>query len=760
MSRRRTGDAGSAWPDGPVMRLCRGLLRLAARSVPLLRRESWLEEWEAELWTLHSRGGRRVTLLRFAVDAIGEARWERREDEGAMGGLAQDLRYAWRRLTRNPGFTLVVVLVLALGIGANTVLFGALKAALLDGPPYPEADRLVTIDLLLQQRAAVPADTMPWSWPKFELMRDNQQTMEDLAGWVAQTNTVTGEGPAQRVGVEYVTSGYFDLLGVAARAGRVFGPSEENPSMAVVLSYGFWQSRFGGDRAVLGRTLMVEGVSLEIIGIAPESFSGLSGSADLWVPVSAIPAIRGPRRLQLAWAHWLTGIGRLADGITLGQARLDGERMGGLLTAAFPDPSGGGAHGVTMVPLQAARVNPVTRQAIAAVSVAGLLLLLIACGNVAGLMVTRVTAQRGDTMVRAALGAGRGRLLRESLVESLMLAGAGGALGLLLAFAGRNGIGAAAAAVLDLAGTRGMRFLSPESIGVNAPVLLAGLGLALLTGLVAGIVPARVATRFDLGADLRAGRGAVGRRAARNAGRSILVAAQLAFTVVLLAGAGLMAASFSRLSSIDIGFTNSDVLAVTYDFGPGSTAEAVRTFESEVTERAAALPGVTAVAIAPCPPLAGRCEVVGLRRVDDQPPIDYGDMNVGLLAYAVSDDYFRTLGIPVREGRTPGPEDGPGAPSTSHVPRRQRRTARCSCRRSAIRTHWHRRSERWWPVSIRTCRSSRSGRWQSSRPLQRRAPGPCWVCWPRSQPSACCFPRSASMEWSPGPSPDGHAKWD
>jgi putative ABC transport system permease protein len=403
-------------------------------------------------------------------------------------------------------------------------------------------------------------------------------------------------------------------------------------------------------------------VPLEIIGVLPEGFAGVSGGADVWLPMAAITTISGPRRLQLAWAHWLRVLGRLSDGQTIEQARAEGERLGASLTEAFPDPSGGGAHGVTMVPFLSARVNPVARLSVAAASAAAVLLLLIACGNVAGLMLARATANRGDAVVRAVLGAGRGRLLRESLIESLMLAGAGGALGLLIAFAGRDVVAVAAASALDLRGSRGIQFLSHESMSVDGVVLASGIVIALLIGLLTGLLPARHVSRFDLSGDLRGGRSAVGGRSRRDPGRSWLVAAQLALTLVLLAGAGLMAASFARLSAVNVGFRNESVLAVAFDRGPGGTADEVRAFEATLLERASALPGVRSAAIAPCAPLAGRCEVAGLRQVDDQPPIDYGDMDVGLVTYAVSDGWFETLGIPTIAGRTFDGTDRRGSP--------------------------------------------------------------------------------------------------
>lgn len=661
MSRRPAGSgSGASWPRDPVLRLCRHMLRFAAGRLGPLRRTEWLAEWEGELWALHARGVTRWGLLRFAIDGIGEARWEKRLEEGLMGGIVQDARMTLRRLAKSPGFAGIVILVLALGIGANTALFGALRAALLNSPPYPDPDRIVTLDLLFRTEPGSPPDTMPWSWPKFEAMREDIASVNQVAGWVQATNSLTGDGLPTRVSVEYVTPAYWELLGVRASVGRLFGEAEAvpGPGLVAVLSDGLWRTRWGGDPSAVGQTLTLDGVTLEIVGVAPAGFEGVSGAAELWVPVSGIAAIRGPRRLQLAWAHWLNGLGRLAPGTTLEQARAEGELLGAALTEEFPDPSGSGEESVTMVPFMAARVNPVARLAVSAVAVAGFLLLLIACGNVAGLLLARAGARRVDSAVRVTLGAGRGRLLRETLMESLFLASAGGALGLLLAVAGRNLIAVAARTALDLNGTRGLQFLATDSMTVDTTVLAVGVGFALLTGLLTGLLPARSVWRSEPGIVLRGGRTPVGRTPAAGSVRAILVGTQLALTLVLLSGAGLMAASFARLTSVDTGFTNGNVLALTFDRGPGVSSGESRVFEATLIERAEAIPGVRRAAIAPCAPLTGRCEVVGLRELDGIAPAS----PVPLLAYPVSEAYFETLGIAVSEGRVFVAADGPGSP--------------------------------------------------------------------------------------------------
>ncbi|HEX7049828.1 MAG TPA: ADOP family duplicated permease [Longimicrobiales bacterium] len=611
-----------------------------------------------------------VERVRRELTALNR-RWERsRRLKDAVALLGDDVRHALRRLRRTPGFAAVVVLVLGLTIGANTAIFSALKAALLAEPPYPARERLVVVDLLMRGAGGAPADTMAWSYPKFELVRERLGALESMAAYWRATATLTGAGDAARIGVEYVSPSYFELLGVRPLLGRTFAAGEEPPAPGAValLSHDVWATRFGGDPGVVGRTITLDGASLEVVGVLPRGFEGVSGAADLWVPMAGIATVQGPRRLERPQAHWHRAFGRLRPGTTLEAARAEAATLGHALDEAYPLPPGDGTHGVTMVPMLRARVNPLTRLAVSAVAAGAAILLLIACGNVAGLLLARASARRADVAVRAALGAARGRLLRESLLESLLLAAGGGALGLLLALIGERLVAHAVSATLETSGSRNLEFLNPDALAVDGSVVAAGIGLALLTGLLFGLLPARVGSRPDLTRDLRAGgRAEVGAGRTRGArGRAVLVAAQLALTLPLLAGTGLMAASFARLSALGVGFTNDAVLTLSFDHGPGRAPDQDRAFEAALLERVSALPGVDGAAIAPCAPLAGRCEVLAVRRIDDGPPAEHGEMD-GILAYAVSDDYFRTLGIPLRAGRTFTPEDRDGGPPVAVV---------------------------------------------------------------------------------------------
>lgn len=584
-----------------------------------------------------------------------------------MGGLASDVRLALRRLARSPGVTFVTISVLGLGVGANTALFSALEAALLGAPPYPDADRIVLVDMLLQSRADAPADTMPWSYPKFRIAREQLGSLDVLAGYAPGTVTLTGAGPASRLGVEYVTPAYLEVLGARPELGRLLSRDEEAPAVAAValLSHDFWVSRLGGDPGVIGRSLSLNGASMEVVGVLERDFRPLTGSVELWLPVSALPLVMGPQRLERPWTHWLRAVGRLRPGVTLEQAREDAAPVGRALTSAYPDPDGGGAHDVTMVPFLRARVNPVARAAVTAVSAGALLFLLIACGNVASLLTARASRRRADVAVRAALGASRRRLVREQLIESSILAGAGGVLGLAIAVAGQRLVAAAVGYALDTSGTRSLQFLDPDRLGLDAGMLLLGMALALGTGLAFGVLPAWSAARVHPGGHLRASAGATtGRRdaASRDTGTAVLVALQLALTLVLLTGAALMGTSFAHLAGVPAGFDNTQVLTVAFDRGPSASPDQDRAFMAALLERLESLPGVTRAAAGTCPPLAGRCEVLGLRQIDDQPPMDYSEMS-GVLGYTVTEGYFETIGVPTLEGRTFGPTDrGEDAP--------------------------------------------------------------------------------------------------
>ena len=635
-----------------------------------------LEERADEL--VAERGLERADALREARRAFGDlesvrnamrsesrGRVRRLRVSGALRGIGQDVRLAARRLRMRPGFALVAVLVLGLGIGANAAVFSVLEAALLQPPPYPEPDRLVMIDLVNPNGDA--SGPMPWSYPKFDLVRRALRTVEPVAGYSPSMLTLTGAGDARRLEIEYVSPSYFPLLGIDALRGRIFGAGEERIGDAgvVLLGESLWRASFGADPLIIGRAVTLDGAALEVIGIIPSRFRGLSGSAEAWVPFAGIATIRGARRLELSSAHWLYAVGRLRAGTTMEHARADAAQAAATMREAFPTRGDWDPREIGMEPLARARVNPVTRLAVVAVSLGAGLLLFIACANVSALLLVRASGRQGELALRGALGASRWRLVRESLVESLALALAGGALGLALAFAGQRAIGIAVGHALDTSGSRDLQFLDPSALSVDGSVMLAGVAAALILGVAFGLVPAIAAARSRLtGALAGAGRGVVREGRSRPAfARTVLVSAQLALTLVLLSGAALMAASFARLSGLDPGFAERDVLALTFDRGARHEAAALLVFEQAMLERVAALPGVRSAAVAPCAPLTSPCEIVAVQGIDGTalPP---QTESARAIAYAVSDRYFPTLGIAVLAGRSFAPEDGPSATPT------------------------------------------------------------------------------------------------
>ena len=632
-----------------------------------------LEERADEL--MESRGLDRADALREARRAFGDIRGVRdamrTESRGrarrvritsGLRGLSQDVRLAVRRLRTRPAFTLVAILVLGLGIGANAAVFTVLEAALLQRPPYAEPERLVMIDLVSPDgESGAP---MPWSYPKFDFVRAQLRSVDPVAGYSPGMLTLTGAGDARRLAVEYVSPSYFPLLGIDPVRGRVFGEREERIGDAgvVLLGEALWRFGFGADPAIVGRTVTLDGAALEVIGIIPSRFHGLSGGAEAWIPFAGIATIRGPRRLELPSAHWLHAVARLRPGVTLEQARVDASLAAAAMRESFPPRGDWDPREIGLEPMMSARVNPVTRLAVSAVSIGAALLLLIACANISALLLVRASARRGELALRGALGASRWRLVRESLVESMLLALAGGAFGLGLAFVGRRMVAGAVRYALDTSGTRELQFLDPGALAVDGSVILAGIVAALALGLAFGLVPALAAARARLSAALQGtGRGAV-RDASSRAGfaRVVLVGGQLALTLVLLSGAALMGASFTRLSGLEAGFANRDVLALTFDRGTRHDAAEARAFEQAMLERIAALPGVQGAAVAPCAPLTAPCEIAAVQHIDDAPPRD--EASARTIAYAVSDDYFRTLGVPLRDGRTFDAAHGPGAP--------------------------------------------------------------------------------------------------
>jgi predicted permease len=558
---------------------------------------------------------------------------------------------ALRRLLRTPGFTLVVLLTLALGIGANTAVFSAVNAVLLRPLPYREADRLVVVDHHYPSLKGLLAGV---SAPGFADYRDRVRVFEGVAAQTGWGPNLTGAGEPERLAGARVSAQYFAVLGVAPALGRALRPDEDAPGRerVVVLADGFWRRRFGADPSIVGRTLLLDGERHEVVGVMPPGFRDvIDRTAELWRPLALPPEsyVDGGRTNE-----YLFMTARLRPGVTLDQARAALRTVAEQLKRAYPDayPPDWTLAATALRDKGTGGIRPALLVLLAAVGC----VLLIACANVASLMLARAASRTREVAVRTALGARRAHLLRQSLSESLLLAGGGGVLGLL--------VGAL--------GVRALVALSPErfpaaDMRLDAAVLAFATFVTVLTGLVFGLVPVLQQPARGLRDTLQEGsRGAAGDRHGQ-AARRTLVVAEVALALVLLAGAGLLIKSFARVQGVDPGFAPAGVLTATLDLPAATydTGERQRAFVDALLARLEATPGVEAAGATSALPF-GRgggtrsFSVEGVQLPPDQPQ-PWGDYRT------VSPGFFRTLRIPLRAGRLFTEADGPGAPPVAVV---------------------------------------------------------------------------------------------
>ncbi len=558
-----------------------------------------------------------------------------------METLWQDLRYGARQLARSPGFTVVAVLTLALGIGANTAIFSVVNAVLLRPLPHPEPERL-TMVWLDNRNEGWPEDLT--SYPTYLDWRSQNRSFEDLAAFTPSEASLSGDGEPERVRSAVVSASYFSVLRVQPAQGRVFRPEEEVPGAepVVVLSAGLWQRRFAGRPDILGQPINLGGNPFTVIGVMPSGFDA-PARTELWLPFSGQPQ----QLLDARDPLWLRVIGRLKPGVPLAEAQAEMTAIARRLEQEYPDSMAN--LGVNLVPLHTHVVGK-ARPALLTILGAVLFVLLIACANVANLQLARSAARERELAVRAAIGAGRLRLVRQLLTESLLLATLGGVVGLLLAFWG----------VETLRGLLPATVPRVDEIGVDTGVLLFLLGATLLTTLLFGLVPALRTSRPDLNDSLKeGGRTATGGAHARL--RSALVVGEVALALLLLVGAGLMLRSFQNLLGIDPGFQHRNQLTFDLNTSPSKYPEPaqVAQFYEQVLGRLRALPEVEEVSAASDVPLSGsiwpNANSFALEGVARSPE----DQSISVNITVVTDDYFRTLAVPLVSGRFFGPEDTP-----------------------------------------------------------------------------------------------------
>jgi len=669
------------------MRLFEWLFGLCTRLLPGALREAHGDEMRAtfrrRLRDHRRRGDRSAAVayaLRAVADVIGTGVRERMrsdepaapgiDDDGTGGGgmtteLWIDVKVAVRRLARSPGFTASAVLVLAVGIGANTAIFSAVKAALLTPPPYPDPGRLVLLDLTDSSTTRPdPLRSIPWSYPKYRVLESSGQLpVESLAAYAVRSLTLAGEAAAERISAEVVTPGYLEVLGRAPVAGRSFHADDDAPEATPValLSHALWQERYGSDRDVVGRTISLNGTPVTVVGVAPTGFRGLSGDADLWIPVHAAAGILAPFLIQGAQAHWLQAVARLEPGATMEGLRNAMTSVGAAVAEAHPDPDPTVVRGADARRLVEARQHPQARRSLLVLAAAAGLLLVVACANLAGLLLVRAREADRATAVRLALGATRWRASRGFVVESLILALAGAGAAILVAHVGADLLTAAwPERFMD--GAWNLRAVDLELVRVDGTALAFALILALVTGAAFGAVPALSASRWDPGRQLRAGAaGALGGRRGRLDLRAALVCGEIALTLVLVVGAGLLLRSLGELQGVERGYDAEQLLVFQYDIPRSSRwADDPVAFHSEYLERLRALPGVESAALGSAAPMDGHWMITGVRSAGGTVYEEGSVPHTGV--QYVGPGYFETLGVELLRGRTFGPGDRAGAP--------------------------------------------------------------------------------------------------
>jgi predicted permease len=588
--------------------------------------------------------------------------------------LWQDIRYGLRMLAKNPGFTAVAVATLALGIGANTAIFSLVNAVMLESLPVRHPEQLVVPrwsahewpkdigsssygDCASQNRDRPGPNSggCSFSYPMFKEIREQKDLFSNVAAFAGPAELdLSGNGPASMARGELVSGDYFQTLGVRALLGRTLGPSDEEPGAApvVVLNYGYWQGAFGGAAGAIGKTIRLNGVAFAIVGVTDQGFTRLTPgkTLDMWLPLTQLVPLGlrwGGRSLE-ARNWWLTLVGRLKPGVAAGQAEaavsllfrnetLHGEKPA---LKESDDPK------ISLLPAQKAltgfRAN--FGEPLYLLMAAVGIILLIACANVAGLMLARATAREKEMAVRLALGASRGRVIQQLLTESVMLSVAGAALGILVAFWGATGLA---------------EFLAANSyhpfkldLQPDAKVLLFTIGVALLTGIGFGLAPAFRGTRINVAPTLKENAGSLS--AASHAGGrrfglgSSLVVMQVALSMVVLIGAGLLLRTLEKLKSINPGFDTRNVLLFSVDPTLAGYKEAnIQNVYDELTRRLAALPGVVSASYSSDALLDGGIWTSGFH-IEGQPEKSYVDVQT----LAAGPDFFETMRIPLVKGRT------------------------------------------------------------------------------------------------------------
>jgi putative ABC transport system permease protein len=630
------------------MKLHLWLIQFIGVIVPRRLRLDWRQEWEAELtcrelmladWDkLDWRN--KFDLLRRSLGAFWDAlllQPRRLEDD-----MFQDLRIGARVLRAQPSFTLVAALTLALGIGATTLIFSVINAVLLKPLPLQDADRIIR----LEERHRNSSSSTNFSYANFLDLGRETATVEHIAAARFGSVNLTDGAEPEQVRSLGVSADYFAALGLTPVRGRVFTPEEDEPgSNVAILSYGLWQRRYGADEELIGKSIRIGVNAVTVIGVLPQGFrSGhpFAGQFDVWVPLAARGALRNNRR-----SHLLGVVGRLKPQAMLAQAQEELSIVAGNIEGQHPgiDPE----LGINVIGLQTRMVEPLRPALLVFLCAVGLVL-LVACANVANLLLARATAREKDMAIRLALGAGRLRLTRQLLVESVLLAGLGGAAGLLLALWG----------VKIVASLNPATFPRIDEVSVDGRVLLFTLCISLLTGLLFGLAPVLHLPRHKLYEPLKEG-GRTSQSGGRRGLRQVLVVAEVALALVLLIGAGLLANSFLHLMRVEHGFDPANVLTInlTLPFSKYPQPSQQAAILQQTMERVAQTPGVRSAGLVSLLPYTGG-PATGFE-IEGRPAPPGEDDPIADIS-VVNGNYFHTMGIALRNGREFNESDMATAP--------------------------------------------------------------------------------------------------
>ncbi|MEX2526676.1 MAG: ABC transporter permease [Gemmatimonadota bacterium] len=552
-----------------------------------------------------------------------------------MDQLRQDLRFALRQMGRAPAFTLLATLTLALGIGANAAIFSVVQGVVLRPLPFAQAERMVLL------YTGYPDDDTRYSLsaPDFMSYHDDARSFAGVTAVSATQQALTGVDEPAWVRVGRVAADFFGVLGVDPVLGRTFGPHEntQGNDAVVVLTHAYWQSRFGGSPDALGQTLILDGILREVVGVLPPEFD-FPAQTQMYFPLAynerfSSSTSEGRR------SEYLTVVARMAPGVSLEEAAAEVDLINSRLQSEFPQTNSENIR-ISLVPLRDHLLGDVRTPLLILLGAVGLVLLM-ACVNVANLLLSRATARRGELAVRTALGAGRRRIVQQLLTESLLLGVLGGGAGLLLA--------TWATPLLVALSPEGIPRL--ESIRVDGGVVVFTAAVSLLTGILFGLLPALHGTRGSAQGLLRdGGSGALGGRTGNDARRTLVVA-ELAFAVVLLVGAGLLIRSFLGITSVDPGFRTDGMVFFSLSLPASSyeTGASIQQFYPLLLERIEGLPGVEAAAAGSDIPLGGSSSILGFSIENREPPLP--GFVLDAVTTATTPGYFSVLGIPLQSGR-------------------------------------------------------------------------------------------------------------